>query len=206
MASCTYVRRYGGFLPDGLNFGEKLVQHRFVSGGYAIGNIEERAVGLPGRPPLSDCLRLISTELDVISKWCSARPLEGKTEWQPSAVEDITLERTSGNKRRLLVIISASILVFSVYIYGESLNDSRSPENQTLAKLERYLSEFGESDRIIYATCYRFEETENDPIPNVSFFVGCEVKDPPFSKPVILTAAFGLRGQVEFWDVSRGEK
>lgn len=57
-----------------------------------------------------------------------------------------------------------------------------------------------------FANCFRIEESEIDPLPNVSFFIGCEIKQPLSADPIALSVAFGVRGQVEFTDISRGGK
>ncbi|UVD59365.1 hypothetical protein NE852_25365 (plasmid) [Rhizobium sp. Pop5] len=72
--------------------------------------------------------------------------------------------------------------------------------------LKKYLVESGEVDRMQFANCSRIEVTESDRLPNVSFFMGCEIKKPLSADPIALSVAFGVRGQVEFTDLSRGEK
>lgn len=68
----------------------------------------------------------------------------------------------------------------------------------------KYLTESGDVDRMRFANCFRIEESETDPI--VSFFIGCEVKEPLSADPIALSVAFGVRGQVEFTDISSGGK
>ena len=96
--------------------------------------------------------------------------------------------------------------MLAIYIYGETLQSHKTPEEQTMDILKKYLAENGEVDRMRFANCFRSEKAETDRIPNVSFFIGCEVKQPPSAEPIALSVAFGIRGQVEFWDVSRDEK
>ncbi|MBB4193855.1 hypothetical protein GGD53_004027 [Rhizobium aethiopicum] len=93
-----------------------------------------------------------------------------------------------------------------IYIYGETLQSHKSPEEQAMDILRKYLTESGEIDRLRFATCFRIEESEIDPNSNVSFFIGCEIKKPLSAEPIALSVAFGVRGQVEYWDISRGEK
>ncbi|WP_172643742.1 hypothetical protein [Rhizobium leguminosarum] len=96
--------------------------------------------------------------------------------------------------------------MMAIYIYGETLQSHKSPEEQTTDILKKYLVESGEVDRMRFANCSRIEESEIDPTSNVSFFVGCEIKKPLSAEPIALSVAFGVRGQVEFMDMSRGEK
>jgi hypothetical protein len=96
--------------------------------------------------------------------------------------------------------------VMSIYIYGETLQSHKSPEEQTRDILKKYLTESGEVDRVRFANCSRIEVSETERLPNVSFFIGCEVKEPLSADPIALSVAFGVRGQVEFMDMSRGEK
>jgi hypothetical protein len=96
--------------------------------------------------------------------------------------------------------------VMAIYIYGETLQSHKSPEEQTMDILKKYLVESGEVDRMQFANCSRIEKSETERIPNVSFFIGCEIKKPLSADPIALSVAFGVRGQVEFMDTSRGEK
>jgi hypothetical protein len=99
-----------------------------------------------------------------------------------------------------------AFFIISIYILGETLRSHKSPEDQSMDILKKYLTESGEADRIRFASCSRIEAVETDPIPNVSFFVGCEVNKPLSADPINLAVAFGARGHVEFMDISRGKK
>ncbi|PDS96185.1 hypothetical protein CO659_19850 [Rhizobium sp. S9] len=103
-------------------------------------------------------------------------------------------------------LVSSIFFILLIYIYGETLQSHKSPEEQAMDILKKYLTESGEVDRLRFATCFRIEESEIDPIPNVSFFIGCEIKKPLSAEPIALSVAFGVRGQVEFMDMARGEK
>jgi hypothetical protein len=104
------------------------------------------------------------------------------------------------------VVLSFVFCMLAIYVYGETLQSHKSPEEQTIDILKRYLTESGEADRIRFANCSRIEGLESDPLPNVSFFVGCGIKKPHSADPINLAVAFGVRGQVEFMDISRGGK
>ncbi|WP_126912027.1 hypothetical protein [Rhizobium chutanense] len=104
------------------------------------------------------------------------------------------------------IILSFVFYALAIYIYGETLQSHKSPEEHTMDILKKYLTESGEFDRMRFANCSRIEESEIDPLSNVSFFIGCEIKQPLSTDPIALSVAFGVRGQVEYWDISRGEK
>ncbi|MBX5167748.1 MULTISPECIES: hypothetical protein [unclassified Rhizobium] len=112
----------------------------------------------------------------------------------------------SGNTLCRWIVVSFVFFILAIYIYGETLQSHKSPEEQTRDILKKYLVESEEVDRIRFANCSRIEESEADRLPNVSFFIGCEVKKPLSADPIILSVAFGGRGQVEFMDISRGEE
>ena len=110
------------------------------------------------------------------------------------------------SNRTLWVVISFVFFMLAIYMYGETLQSHKIPEEQTTDILKKYLTESGEVDRMRFANCFRSEAPDMDPVPNVSFYVGCEVKKPLSADPIALSVAFGIRGQVEFMDISRGEK
>lgn len=91
----------------------------------------------------------------------------------------------------------------AIYIYGETLQSHKSQEEQARDILKKYLVESGEVDRMRFANCSRIEKSETERLPNVSFYIGCEVKEPLSAGPIALSVAFGVRGQVEFMDMSR---
>ncbi|RSB75803.1 hypothetical protein EFD55_18450 [Rhizobium pisi] len=102
--------------------------------------------------------------------------------------------------------MSFVLCMLVIYIYGETLQSHKNPDEQARDILKKYLAESGEVDRMRFANCSKIEPSETDRLPDVSFFIGCEVKKPLSADPIALSVAFGARGQVEFMDISRGEK
>lgn len=111
-----------------------------------------------------------------------------------------------GNALYRWIVMSFVFCMAVIYIYGETLQSHKSPEEQAMDILRKYLTESGEVDRMRFANCFRIEESEIDPISDVSFYIGCEVKEPLSAAPIALSVAFGVRGQVEFTDISSGGK
>lgn len=104
------------------------------------------------------------------------------------------------------IVMSFVLCMLAIYIYGETLQSHKSPDEQARDILKKYLTESGEVDRMRFANCSRIEVSKTERLPNVSFYIGCEVKEPLSADPIALSVAFGVRGQVEFTDMSRGEK
>lgn len=110
----------------------------------------------------------------------------------------------SGRTVLKAVAIAFAVLIAAMYIHGETLQSHESPEDQAKAVLGEHLAVHGETDRMRYAKCSRYDEPEHNPLPNVTFYVLCVVKEPASAEVVALYMAFGQRDQIEFWDLSRG--
>ncbi|PDS81372.1 hypothetical protein CO667_01695 [Rhizobium sp. L43] len=112
----------------------------------------------------------------------------------------------SGKALYRRIVVSFVFCMMAIYMYGETLQSHKSPDEQARDILKKYLTESGEVDRMRFANCSKIEKSETEWLPNVSFYIGCEVKEPLSADPIALSVAFGVRGQVEFVDMSRGQK
>lgn len=105
--------------------------------------------------------------------------------------------------RGAAVLLAAGVALYvSLVGYGFTLQDYRSPEEQSLARLNEYLADLGNTARASLRSCSRSDASDSDASLGVKYFVNCEIENIEGRGRIILSAAFGSRDQIEYSDIS----
>lgn len=101
-----------------------------------------------------------------------------------------------------VLLATGMALYVSLVGYGLTLQDYRSPEEQSLARLNEYLADLGATAQASLSSCSRINASDNEARLGVKYFVNCDIENIEGRGRIILSAAFGSRDQIEYSDIS----
>lgn len=109
--------------------------------------------------------------------------------------------------RGAAVIFATGLALYITAVgYGLTLQDHRSPEEQSLARLNEYLDDLGTADQASIASCSRINASDSERRLGIEYFVNCSFENIEGRERIILSAAFGSRDQIEYSDISEVQK
>lgn len=101
-----------------------------------------------------------------------------------------------------VLLATCLALYISVVGYGLTRQDYRTPEEQSLARLNEYLFDLGISAQASLSSCSRMNASDGENSMGVKYFVNCDVENIEGRGRIVLSAAFGSRDQIEYSEIS----
>lgn len=103
-------------------------------------------------------------------------------------------------------LVTGLAIYITVVGYGLTLQDHRSPEEQSLARLNEYLADLGTTYQATLSSCSRMNASDSETRLGIEYHVNCGVENIEGRARIILSAAFGSRDQIEYSDISEVKK